>query len=131
MQIPSQHIRYAGCPMCKNSLGEEKIYSLFTSLGLKVEKDFYKEYAFEDLKINHKLRYDYYVPSKKLLIEYNGRQHYEIYDKWDTRKTFLKRKHYDWIKRKYAQKHNLKLLTIPYWKLSEIDKIIMEELNKE
>lgn len=128
LQIPSSHIKRQGCPMCKNSFGEEKIYNFLSKNGLKLGKDFFREYSFEDLKVKRKLRYDFYIPSKRLLIEYNGKQHYEIYKNWDTRKTFLLRKHYDWLKRKYANKYNIKLLTIPYWELSSINSVLEKAL---
>ena len=55
-------------------------------------------------KDKRKLSYDFYIPSKNLLIEYNGEQHYKSIKHFGGRKMFLLQKHHDWLKRKYAKK---------------------------
>lgn len=66
-----------------------------------------------------KLSYDFYLPEKNLLIELNGEQHYKPVRFSNISieqaiKNLKKQRHHDWLKRKYAQKHNYKLLIIPY-----------------
>ena len=74
------------------------------------------------------LSYDFYIPSKKILIEYNGKQHYEFHKLFHKNyHDFLIQKHHDWLKRKFAKNNEYKLLIIPYWDC----KIIEEILNKE
>lgn len=112
------------CPYCSKHISsyERKVLEWLKNKNIKFEH----QYKFDDLKGNKDfLRYDFYIPIKNLLIEVNGIQHYKInpYFK-DDRKTFLLRKHYDWLKRKYAEKHNIKLLVIPYWKFSNLEEIL-------
>ena len=114
--IPANHLnRGDGCPYCKSTIGEEKIRVFLENKGYVFNKDFFKEKSFNDLKDSAKLRYDFYIPSKRLLIEYDGYQHYVFPNRChETYLDFLKQKHHDWLKRKYAKKHNLKLERILY-----------------
>ena len=114
--IPANHLnRGDGCPYCKSTIGEEKIRVFLENKGYVFNKDFFKEKSFNDLKDSAKLRYDFYIPSKRLLIEYDGYQHYVFPNRChETYHDFLKQKHHDWLKRKYAKKHNLKLERILY-----------------
>lgn len=74
------------------------------------------------------LPFDFYIPSKNLLIEYNGGQHYKPVNHFGGYDSFLLRKHHDWLKRKYARDNNIKLLTIPYWDFKIIDELLEESL---
>ena len=123
-QIAYCHQQGAGCPVCNYSKGEERIQNYLIDNNIKFEPQ--KKY--NDLIDNSYLSYDFYIPSKNLLIEFNGMQHYE----WEqyfqpTYRDFLVQKHHDWLKRKYAKDNNINLLTIPYWELYNIDKILKEE----
>lgn len=125
-QIPANHIyQKCGCPTCKKekikynfakaygekkSLGEKEIKTIL----LEKELFFEREYKFEDCRDVLPLPFDFYVPSKNLLIEYNGKQHYEPIRHWGGRKKFLKQKHHDWLKRRYAKRNNIDLLVISY-----------------
>lgn len=108
---PNNHLNCRGCPSCTSSSLE-----LITESFLKENNIHFKaQYVFENLKDKKYLRYDFYLPEKNLLIELNGKQHYEwipFFHK--TRKDFLLQKHHDWLKRKFARDNGLKLVVIPY-----------------
>ena len=110
LQIPSAHLQKEGCPFCtfKN---QTKIAE-----SLKKRNLFFKtEQKFEDLKDKYFLKYDFYIPSKNLLIEYDGIQHYTFPNYFHkTYHDFLVQKHHDWLKRKYAKEHNIRLERILY-----------------
>lgn len=128
-QSAGSHLSGRGCPHCRESTGEASIAHYLTSLDLAENADFFRERGFDSLKDRLPLKYDFYLPKENLLIEYNGVQHYEKSTLFqDTRKSFLLRKHHDWLKRKYARDHNIRLLTIPYWEFKNIDKILAEAL---
>ena len=129
-QTPDLHIfGKRGCRSCHESHGEKAIRVFLEKNGLKQNVDFFREYKFENLKDKHCLRYDFFIPSKNLLIEYNGEQHYRFKNGFkDTHDIFLLRKHHDWLKRKYARDNNIKLLTIPYWDFKIIDELLKESL---
>ena len=69
------------------------------------------------------LSYDFYLTDKKLLIEFNGIQHYKEFKHFGGRKRFLSQKHHDWLKRKYAKDNKIPLLIIRY------DEDIKEKLS--
>lgn len=121
-QSPNIHLKGCGCPQCfYKSRGEEIIALVLEENGFKQNIDFFREYKFEDCKDKNSLPFDFYIPSKNLLIEFNGKQHYEKRKGFkDTRESFLLRKHHDWLKRKYAHDNNINLLIIPYWKFGSL-----------
>ena len=41
---------------------------------------------------------------------------------------FLIQKHHDWLKRKYAQKHNINLLSIPFKEIKNLKNILKERI---
>lgn len=99
-------------------------------MGLRKGVDYCKEKVFSELKSESgaTLRYDFYIPSRNLLIEFNGEQHYVPKEIFGGKREFRIRKHHDWLKRRYAEKHELKLLIIPYTRFNIIEEILKEEL---
>lgn len=82
---------------------------------------------FQYLKDKNSLSYDFYIPDKNVLIEYNGIQHYKnISFFYKTEHDWHRQLHHDWMKRKYARKNNIKLLIIK--EINDINKILKEEL---
>ena len=120
-QIAYYHSQGAGCPYCKTSKGEEKIISYFKEKNINYER----QKKFEDLKDIDLLSYDFYLKDRNLLVEYNGEQHYKFIERFHKNyHGFLIQKHHDWLKRKYALKHNINLLVIPYWDYKNINDIL-------
>lgn len=124
-QYPAAHLRGKGCPVCSSSKGELRIASLLESKGYALNESYFREQTFDGCKDRIALRYDFYIPSKNLLIEYNGIQHY--YQTFDNHDLRIQR-HHDWLKRKYAKKHGVRLLTIPFTEYENIDKVLAEAL---
>ena len=131
-QTPNCHLRLQGCPKCKTPKGEKKIFSFLIKEGISFES----QKKFKDLfdkDISHLLSYDFYIPSKRLLIEFNGKQHYifkSLFYKNKTIKDFYIQKHHDWLKRKYAIKNNYKLLVISFKDIEKINDILTEVFSE-
>ena len=134
-QSPSNHLNKTypqGCPFCShingNSKGEVKIKKFLESKKI----EFIQEFYFNDLKDKNFLRFDFYTPSKKVLIEYQGEQHYKAVsfngDKESAKQELKIQRHHDWLKRKYAKNNGYKLLTIPHWNYKIIKEILEEEV---
>ena len=123
----TQHLG-SGCPNCKESKGEEKIRLWLENEN--IEYKYNKSYLNIYSEKGKRLRYDFYIPSKKMYIEYNGEQHYKWYKKYQTSyHRFLVQCHHDWLKRKYFKKNKDEiLLTIPYWDYKIIDEILKEKI---
>lgn len=101
----------------KASRGEIKIFDILTMAGLP----FKEEYSFPDLVASSgkPLRFDFAVFDDNgdidFLIEYQGIQHYEAKSKFGGAQGLYRQKYNDSMKREYCIKHNLTLITIPYW----------------
>lgn len=61
-----------GCPLCKSSRGEKIISTILEEKSIPFEK----EKTFEGLRYKLPLRFDFYLPTYNLCIEFNGSQHY-------------------------------------------------------
>lgn len=124
MQSAHGHLRGAGCPFCSSSRGEKAIKKFLNENSIS----FVPQKAFESLKIKKVLRYDFYLPEKNLLIEYNGRQHYEPVERFGGKEQLRRQRHHDWLKRKFARDSGIRLLTIPYTQFNMIEEILKENL---
>lgn len=126
-RIPDLIKRGPTCEECsRKSKGEEEI-----SLYLKKKKiEFKREEKFADLKDKDYLAYDFYIPSRNLLIEFNGKQHYNYIPFFHkSPHEFHRQLHHDWLKRRYAKKNGITLLVIPFWEFKKIDEILEEKLT--
>lgn len=109
VQHANDHRKGVGCPTCKiNSHGEKYIHSYFVRNSI----DFVSQKTYNDLTGSNggKLRYDFYIPSKNLLIEYDGSQH-------DENCMFMNNEmleNTDIIKNEYAKRNKIKLIRIKY-----------------
>jgi len=121
-----------GCKKCKTkSKGELKILN-----WLKVKNIQYEiQKKFDDCKspiTNWKLIYDFYIPSKNILIEFDGAQHFKI-GNFNGHKMTMPELEYikykDKIKTDYANSKNINLLRIHYSKLDQIDDILTKHLE--
>lgn len=93
-----------GCPFCKSSKGEKTIYNLLMDNKI----DFKKEFS---IKIKSKIRrFDFYLYDSKIIIEYDGRQHYDKKDKWYSEEGFERDKQKDL----WCSDNNIKMIRIPY-----------------
>lgn len=77
-QTRDKHVVYGtGCPKCSDgvSRGERRIQNILDTCGITYER----EKRFADLygsTRNSRLRYDFWIPSFNLLIEYDGEHHF-------------------------------------------------------
>lgn len=98
------------------SKGAEKIAAILS----KEHISFIKEYCFAEGKIRT-YRYDFYLPSLNILIEFDGEQHFNFSKFfYKTREDFLKAKERDRVKNNYALAHHIPLYRIPYFAIDSI-----------
>ena len=127
---PNNHINNKqGCPKCKLTKGELIITRFLDKNNIKhISQKMFNNCC--GLK-GGKLKFDFYVPSKNLLIEYDGEHHYG-YNKFKgytlSKEQLIILKNHDTIKDKYAIDNGIKLLRIPYTKIKSIDNILKEEI---
>jgi len=100
-----------------SSSGEVKIHNILTDYGVPFEE----EYEFDDLisSSGRHLRFDFAIFDDDgeliCLLEFNGRQHYQSVGKFGGDRGVRRQKYNDQKKREYCLKHNLKLVSIPYF----------------
>lgn len=107
----------------RSSYGEIKIADILMNYDIPFEE----EYEFDDLITQHgvHLRFDFAVfddsGNLDFLIEYQGKQHYEAIPKYGGKTGLRKQKYNDNRKRVYCNRHNIKLVCIPYWDEGKIN----------
>lgn len=106
---------------CKESVGEERIRKYLESNTI----NFIQEKRFDDCRDNRTLPFDFYLPEYNLIIEFDGRHHFEEKGRGNHEVTA---KH-DEIKNQYCKNKNISLLRIPYWEGDNIEAIIAKQLN--
>lgn len=110
------------CPICHTSKGEECIKRTLNDLNIEF---IYNRYIWKDAS----LRPDFYLPFYNLVIEFDGKQHFEPIEYFGGEEGFKKRQTKDKEKNDYCKNHNIDILRIPYWDIDKIEKIIKAKLK--
>lgn len=118
------------CPKCNESKGEKAISDILNYLNIK----YTSQKRFKDCKYKNTLPFDFYIHNKKskLLIEFDGRQHFESIEYFGGKETLKETQLRDKIKNDFAEEKNIPLLRIPYIDFDNIEHILtnkLEELN--
>ncbi len=109
-QLPSNHKSGNRCPVCTISKGEEVILEFL----LENEIDFTPQHRFKDCRDKRPLPFDFYLPKYNTCIEFNGRQHYEVVEKWGGSIGLKDRQKKDKIKVDYCINQNINLISIKH-----------------
>jgi very-short-patch-repair endonuclease len=117
------------CPYCKSSKGEKEIAKRLKKRHIK----FLTEKTFAGLKDNISLRFDFYLPDFNLVIEYDGRQHFEPVtfggvSEEKAKENFIKAKKRDCIKNNYCKENGIRLIRISFSEFENIGEILDKEL---
>ena len=110
---------------CEKSLGEVKVTNFLKEHNLKFEI----EKKFEDCKNIKSLPFDFYLPEKNILIEYDGQQHYNSRKLFGGKTALEALQKRDAIKTAYCLDKNIKLIRIPYWDFDNIESILTKEIK--
>jgi very-short-patch-repair endonuclease len=92
------------------SMGERQIESWLKSNNI----DYKTQYKVEGCKNKKPLSYDFFIPDKNLLIEYQGIQHYQPVEIFGGEENFKKQQENDKIKKRFAFNNGYELLEIKY-----------------
>lgn len=131
-QSPLVHLRGSGCPYCKQSKGE-KLIANWLELN---DIDFEIQKGFDGcIGCKYPLKFDFWLPEKNIVIEYQGEQHYMVVSfgskksKQILEKELVKRKTRDGIKKQYCLDNGIGFIEIPYTKISSIHNILSNMLK--
>lgn len=125
--IANLHKRGSGCPHCNKSKGELLISNILNELGIK----YITQKTFEDLKSerNYPYKFDFFIPKKETVIEYDGELHFRPYEHFGGEERLHEYVENDKKKDDYCKLNGIKLIRIPYTlKDNEIKSILEEAL---
>lgn len=130
--IANNHVHGTGCPSCKRSRGETKIELWLRNHNFEFETQ--KTFSGLVMNSSKELRYDFYIPSINLLIEFDGKQHYEPVSFHGVNLVEATRLHEltkqsDELKNRYSVDHNINLLRISYKQIRDIPIILDQIIN--
>ena len=111
------------CPKCNTSHGERQICKYLDrhKISYQIEKRLNNE---------KNQRFDVYIPSHNLAIEFDGIQHFQIYRRYTPTEVSLKKKHkLDIEKTLFCIKNKIRLLRIAYKDFKYIDDILEYAIN--
>jgi hypothetical protein len=118
-QYPNSHLyRLHGCPICNSSKGEIKIKKLLEDNKI----NFIPQKKFDECKNKQKLPFDFYLPDYNVVIEYQGRQHFQQIGNWD----LLSTQYNDKLKKDYCSLKGIRLLEITY--KDDVEKVLNQFL---
>jgi very-short-patch-repair endonuclease len=119
-QNPSSHLQGAGCPNCVESRGEKIIDKILK----KFKINFDRQKKFPDCKNIRELPFDFYIPSMRLCIEFDGIQHHKPLPFFGGQEAFERLKINDKIKNDYCEDNYINLIRIRYDEVENIEKIL-------
>ena len=123
-QTPYNHLKMFS-PLKNRSNGELIIENIL----LKKKIYFIREKTFVNLRHKKLLRFDFYLPNSNICIEFDGIQHYNPPNRWGGFNRLLYYNMLDKLKNEYCFNNNIKLIRIPYKDVSNIEKIIDEDVK--
>lgn len=115
------------CPRCIFSRGEDAIETWLSNNNINHTS----QQEFEDCKDKRKLRFDFYLPTHNICIEYQGRQHYEEIEYFGGVKALKSLQKRDRIKKEYCKLNSIYLIEIPYWDFQNIQGILEEVIQNK
>lgn len=133
-QSPHNHLKGNGCPKCKMSRGEAEITKWLNNNNI----EYIYQKVFDDfIKLKYGVfKFDFYIPSKNTIIEYDGEQHFlsgrHMNGQYITTEDDLKHtQENDQIKNEYAKSKGIDVIRISYKQKNDVDKILREELHEK
>lgn len=115
----------SNCPHCKQSQGEKQICIILDSQNI----EYIPQKKFDDCVYKKKMPFDFYLIDNNILIEFDGKQHFEQVDYWDNDEEYEIRHIKDNIKNKYCYDNKINLLRISYKQINNMEKIIKDFMN--
>jgi len=115
----NNHLYGSGCPKCNESKGERKIRQYLEENNIEYI------YQYKIIYKNKNYYFDFFIPDKKIGIEYDGEFHYLNLKRMERfiDEILIQQKR-DKYKNQYCLENNIKLLRIPYWKFNNIKDIL-------
>jgi very-short-patch-repair endonuclease len=124
-QTPLSHLQGNGCPNCNESKGERSIAKYLD----RNEISYYRQHKFDDCLNIRLLPFDFYIPKYRMVIEFDGKQHYEPVPHFGGLESYNRLKINDKIKNDYCEDNYINLIRIRYDQIDDIYRILYENLK--
>lgn len=114
-------------PGCIKSFGEQAIKKALNQLHIS----FKPQAIFKSLinpRTNRYLVCDFYLPSKNMVIEFDGKQHYQGQHRWGAEMRVTESMYYDKLKNDWCVDHGITMVRIPYCYRDDINKEFMRHV---
>ncbi|AUT06224.1 hypothetical protein SPSF3K_01499 [Streptococcus parauberis] len=118
--LPDGFLKSKLCKYCGKSLGEDKIRKFLEKNGV----EFIEQYKINECRDKMPLPFDFFLPKEKILIEYDGIQHFKKIPFFDGKYGYDYIKKHDEIKNNYCSENDLELIRIRY------DEDVIERLKE-
>jgi very-short-patch-repair endonuclease len=125
-QTPLSHLQGNGCLNCSESKGEKKIARYLDKNGIS----YYRQHKFDDCKNIFQLPFDFYVPSIRTAIEFDGIQHFQPVEHFGGLKAYDRLKVNDKVKDDYCEDNYIELVRISYDQVDNIEEILKNYIIK-
>lgn len=112
------------CPLCASSHGEKEVRGILAELNIEFEE----QKSFDKMELKGKLRADFYLPDFNAVIEYCGKQHYEVVEHFGGVDGFKKTLARDKSKKEFCVNNKIAFIEIPYF-TKDIKKEILSQLG--
>lgn len=115
------------CKFCNGFLPFKKIFNFLNNNKIK----FKTEVCFSDCVFESNLRFDFQIfkdDGEFILLEYDGRQHFEPVDYFGGEEDFKLRVKRDKFKNLYCKEKGIKLIRIPYYEFNNLEKVLEEKV---
>lgn len=122
-QTPRELLYHSHCP-CYTiaSKGELKIKNVLDKYNISYQQQF----RFGDMK---KAPYGFFLPDYNLLIEFQGRQHFEPVKQFGGEKQFKNQQDIDYRKKENAKKYGYNIFYLTYLEMSSIEEKLVQRLS--
>jgi len=123
-QLPGDHLyKKVGCGLCNASTGEKKVITILEKHNIPYEF----QYSLPDSRYE----FDFKIPGINILIEYNGKQHYEFTPHFHSRPGygFDYQQELDHQKRLLIDSTDLNLIVIRY-DVVDMEDFLLKEISK-
>jgi very-short-patch-repair endonuclease len=109
-QTPNAHLSGSGCPICRESKGEQKINNFLVERGY----NFIRQKRFNECRDILPLPFDFYLPEFNICIEFDGELHFKSKKAFGGDIKLFDRQKKDNIKNKYCMMNNISLIRVKY-----------------
>ena len=125
LKAASHLLAQSHCTTCKDFIGEKEIAKFLSKYDINYDR----QHKFPDCKNIYQLPFDFYIPSMRTCIEFDGEQHFLPLSFFGGQVALDKLKTNDKIKSDYCEDNYISLIRIRYDQIDDIYRILWDNLK--